>query len=104
MMPLIVLGAGLAVTIALAYLNSYWHSRASGWHRLAELFPGAASTEGDPRDNAYCELGKRAFFPLGLWGNVRVTVGARGLGFVSVLWWPGRFHPPIFVPWSSIDR
>lgn len=74
----------------------------SGWHQLASRLRATSPIEGERYRFSSLSLGTGAF-PMSYRNCIFVTVGRSGF-VLSVLFLYRVFHPPIYVPWSAVER
>jgi hypothetical protein len=97
--PPMVVGAVVALTLLLPVCIMPVLARAGGWTILAERYPASAPM---PRPRTRFGYGVFAGW-VGYNGALVVSSDASGL-FLSV--WPllSWAHPPVFIPWTEVER
>lgn len=74
----------------------------SGWHALARSFRSEGPAEGERFERCPGALGFGQL-PVSYGRMLSVTVSAEGFS-LSVLFLFRFMHPPLFIPWSAIER
>jgi hypothetical protein len=97
--PTLVVGAAVALTLLLPVCIMPVLARAGGWTILAERYPASP-----PMPRPRTRFGY-AIFAGWVGYNGALVVGSDGSGlFLSV--WPllAWAHPPVFIPWTEVER
>ena len=91
----------LTVLATLVFASAMLSIR-SGWRNIAKRFPHKKITDGRKFHFVRMTLGRGAH-PAGYGGAVFVRVSPQGL-VLSVFFLLRFFHPPMFIPWSEVNR
>lgn len=94
--------AALAGLVVLWLFVAAMLSWVGGWHSLAQLYPRTGAATGD--DLGVCSISlSRGIFAINYNNSAHITLCHDGLSLeTSSLF--RRYHPPLFVPWSSIGK
>lgn len=76
-------------------------SFAGGWHQLASRFEASSRIDGETFRFASMSLGS-GLFPVSYGNCLFITVGRSGVR-LSILFLFRFLHPPLFIPWSSVE-
>lgn len=85
----------LGVTALLAYV--------SGWVELAKQFPDKDVHDGEIFHFASGAMGESKYFPVNYRNALMIAVSTEGLR-ISLFFLFRFWSPPIFIPWTAIDR